>query len=338
MNNSLAVPGQQQLTQASNSQLSVNTPKWSASQIDTIKRTLCRCASDEEFQLFMAISERTALDPLARQIYAVFRDTWDPQLRQKVRTMTIQTGIDGLRLTAQRSGDYQGQALAEWCGSDGVWRDVWLEKSPPLAARVGVFRRGFAQPLYAVATWASYAQTFFDKDSKQNKVAGQWAKMPDVMLSKCAESAALRKAFPVETCGLYTTEEMGQAEDEIIVIDAEPEKKAAPKQRVYAQISTGQDKKKEPGPVQAELVPDEPAAAPAPAKESIQALRRRAYEDANFYWGNQSEAKVLEFLGGPLGKASIEQCTALIARIEEEVAAAESDHFDGGNGDAPEAY
>jgi phage recombination protein Bet len=159
-----------------------------------------------ELSAFLHLCQRTRLDPFSRQIYLIGR--WDKRQQRKV--YTPQTSIDGYRVIAHRviaeQGGHLGYEDTVWCDKDGRWRDVWLADAPPAAVKVAVIRNG--QRFSAVALFREYVQT-----GKENGPTGLWGKMPAGQLAKCAEALALRKAFPHDLAGVYTAEEMAQADN-----------------------------------------------------------------------------------------------------------------------------
>jgi len=162
---------------------------------DLIRRTICRDSTDDEFRLFLDACKKTGLDPCMRQIFSVKR--WDSSLKKEV--MTIQTGIDGYRLIADRTGKYVPGRDTEF-GYDSKnnlkWARAFVKKMTP---------DGKWHEISATAFWDEYVQT-----KKDGRPTLFWLNKGHVMLGKCAESLALRKAFPAELSGIYTKDEMGQ--------------------------------------------------------------------------------------------------------------------------------
>jgi phage recombination protein Bet len=173
-------------------------------EVDIIKASVLPPDTNlTDLKLFLAQARRTKLDALSRQIYAF----------KQGQKLVIGTTIDGARVIAERSGKYAGQEGPFWCGADGVWKDVWLDKAPPAAAKVGVVRSDFKGTLWGIARYESYRPPFNSP---------VWAKMPENMLAKCAEMLALRKAFPNDLSGLYAKEELESQEIQVVEGEGKP--------------------------------------------------------------------------------------------------------------------
>jgi len=236
-------------------------------QLVVIKESICKGATDAELALFVATCKRTGLDPFLKQIYAVKR--YDS--REKKEVMAIQVGIDGMRLTAERTGKYGGQGPVEYLDNEtGEWSEIWHGKGYPYAARVTVYRKDWAAGAHAICRWDSYAQHL----GADQKLSSSWQRMPDVMLGKCAESLAMRRAFPAEMSGMAAVidpEYDAEAEIAEVSLAAEPiTEDATPLKGGMLADNDGQPRKenKPGGAAPSEVPPEQPALEMAPTSVS----------------------------------------------------------------------
>ncbi len=186
--------------------------RLTSTELQTLKTTFAKEASDEEFGMFLEVCKFAGLNPFLRQAHFV----------KRAGVGTVQVGIDGYRSMAEDTGEYVGQ-------DEPIFE--YNEDKTLRSATVRVYRRGWDHPVGATALWEEYAQVF------NGKLGAMWEKMPHVMLAKCAEAAALRKAFPRRLSGVYTDEEMMQAD--VIEGKARTLPPSPPQRHVPAPRSTG---------------------------------------------------------------------------------------------------
>ncbi len=203
--------------------------QYPAEQINMLRNQIAPGFTDNELAYCLTVARARNLDPFQKQVYFTKRrqrvgDNW-------VEKVEVEPTIAGYESIADRTGELDGEDPPVWCGEDGVWHDVWLsDVDPPVAAKFTLYRKNRSRPFYAVAKFSEYCQR-----TKEGKATQMWAKMPANQLLKCAEAKALRKAFPTELGGLYTKEEMEQA-DNASRFDALPQEQPSAKVMQIEQV------------------------------------------------------------------------------------------------------
>lgn len=251
-------------------QQAIRRREISKSDVDLITRTVAKDCSADELALFLWVAKKHKLDPMTRQLHAVKRGG----------VMCIQIGIDGYRSMAARYPDYGGidEPEYEFVGSD---------KKVPTMARIRVWKKGFEHPTVGIA--------YMDEYRPSGPMAFMWEKMPKLMLAKCAEALALRKAYP-DLADIYTDEEMHQADVDFtssgrqIVDDkgfspsgravtyaAQHGSHEAAQRVLQEKLASGK-----PGPIDPEIMPQEPPAKqPGSSKRTSGKIPESEYRKEN---------------------------------------------------------
>jgi phage recombination protein Bet len=173
-----------------------------AVQVDMVRQHVAPQLNDSELAYFLEVARSVGLNPLRKQIYAVKRGN----------RFTTQVSIDGYRAIAHRTGQLVGCSEPEF---------TYDSNGRLYSAKVTVKRlhpSGLVCEYAHVAFFDEYCQT-----DKSGRATGLWPKMPHTMLAKCAEACAHRKGFPEELAGIYTTEEMMQADNTVPLAEPGPQ-------------------------------------------------------------------------------------------------------------------
>lgn len=160
--------------------------------VDLVKNSVAKGATDQELMMYLGDCLRRNVHPLDKMIhFTAHTDKFGK------RSYTPITSIDFFRMRAESSGAYAGNDDPVY-----IYDGKQLKSATSTVYKVV---QGIRCPFTATARWEQYLPSGSNKQF-------MWLKMPELMLGKCAEALALRKAFPGQLNGLYAKEEMDQAD------------------------------------------------------------------------------------------------------------------------------
>lgn len=163
-------------------------------------------AKPESIRMVLAWCRATGRDPMKRPIHIVPMYIEDKTTGKSEMRDVLMPGIGAYRSDAAATGQYAGKSEPEY-GPEVTGKIGNVQLTYPRWCKVTVYRlvsghvRGFA----AKELWLENYATASRHSADPNYM---WKKRPFAQLAKVAEAQALRMAFPDETGGAVTAEEM----------------------------------------------------------------------------------------------------------------------------------
>ena len=262
----------------------------------------------KELALFLGLTEAEAtmlkqrgdelgLDPVAGQINLLKRRKKEKDDSNRDKWVTVyafQVGIEGFRLIADRSGNYDGQDPIEFVverNNDIVRTDVTLPSDKPIASVARIYRKGISRPFVSVAHHRDYVGT-----NTEGNITSMWKKWT-IMLAKCAEAGAFRKGFSeLNLGGIYETAEIPP--DDVNGTDTQPQQGKEPPwmkqdRKLAADKAARENTQAKQPDASPEAIPGDVLATTAPAAEAAQQPAKAAQPETKPTTGDnpKQEAK-----------------------------------------------
>lgn len=174
-----------------------------------IRERLCPNATDSELALCVELCNRQHLNPFTQDVYLV---------KYGNAPASIITNYQVFNRRANRQPNYGGIDSGVVVLRDG---EVVKKKGSAVYKIIGEqLIGGWAEVKFTDGKIPAYAELALTDYSTGKS---NWAKMPGVMIDKCAKAAAWRLAYPGEFRGMYVSEEMDQAQPQPREVAAEVE-------------------------------------------------------------------------------------------------------------------
>ena len=163
---------------------------------EDVRMHICPQADAKEVAYFMELCRAQRLNPFLNEAYLVKFQGKPAQImvahKSLVKRAEAHPEYDGMEhgVVVMRNGEVHNEQRGAYYPDAG---------ETLLGGWAKVYRKDRRMPIYAERSFRS-----------MNKEQANWKTMPDVMIDKCAQAAALREAFPDELRGMYVREEMGQ--------------------------------------------------------------------------------------------------------------------------------
>jgi phage recombination protein Bet len=196
----------------------IDKPVWNA------LRNLYPGAQDQSIVMVFEYCQARKLDPLKKPVHIVPMSIKDALSGNYMMRDVIMPGIQEMRTTAARTGEYAGMDPPVLGPTIEVPLIVGETTTSPQTLSVPAFVTTTVHRLVQGKRYPFTHTEYFAEAvarDRSGKVNEMWRKRPIGQCSKCSEAGALRKAFPEELGGEYAAEEMEGRDDAITVAAVE---------------------------------------------------------------------------------------------------------------------